>query len=217
MADEFFRPYFGSGIYAVGEALPGLWYNATLSNNNSILGVKASQLDRKYTSGGSIWWMPTTHEFGPRGAYGDWEMHDEVATRFGLSYTKSPEQDFRSQLGQQPREHHAPPCRQRQPVRDRLARPRRHGARTRTSASSRSTPASSTRGSSSRRSSTNAGSIDSVADGPLPVNEIVDRGFYVQAAFYPIPAGARALRPHVADLRRQGRRFRQQLASTASG
>ena len=26
MADEFFRPFFGSGIYATGEALPGLWY-----------------------------------------------------------------------------------------------------------------------------------------------------------------------------------------------
>jgi hypothetical protein len=25
MADEFFRPYFGSGVYANGEILPGLW------------------------------------------------------------------------------------------------------------------------------------------------------------------------------------------------
>ena len=35
MADEFFRPFFGSGMYATGEALPGLWYTATVSNNNS--------------------------------------------------------------------------------------------------------------------------------------------------------------------------------------
>jgi len=96
MADEFFRPFFGSGIYATGEALPGLWYSATVSNNNSSLGVKASQLDRKYTYGGTVWWMPTTHEFGPRGAYGDWEWHEELATRFGLSYTDSPEQSFRN-------------------------------------------------------------------------------------------------------------------------
>jgi hypothetical protein len=95
MADEFFRPYFGSGIYATGEVLPGLWYNATLSNNNSALGVKASQLDRKMTYGGTVWWMPTTHEFGPRGAYGDWEWHEELATRFGVSYLDSPEQSFR--------------------------------------------------------------------------------------------------------------------------
>jgi hypothetical protein len=99
MADEFFRPYFGSGIYATGEALPGLWYTATVSNNNSSLGVKASQLDRKYTYGGTVWWMPTTHEFGPRGAYGDWEWHEELATRFGMSYTDSPEQSFRSSSG----------------------------------------------------------------------------------------------------------------------
>jgi hypothetical protein len=26
-----------------------------------------------------------------------------------------------------------------------------------------------------------------VADGPLPVSSIVDKGFYVQAAFYPVP------------------------------
>jgi hypothetical protein len=95
MADEFFRPFFGSGIYATGEALPGLWYTATVSNNNSSLGVKASQLDRKYTYGGTVWWMPTTHEFGPRGGYGDWEWHEELATRFGMSYTDSPEQSFR--------------------------------------------------------------------------------------------------------------------------
>ena len=39
----------------------------TVSNNNSALGVKASQLDRKLSYGGTVWWMPTTHEFGPRG------------------------------------------------------------------------------------------------------------------------------------------------------
>jgi hypothetical protein len=99
MADEFFRPYFGSGVYATGEALPGLWYSATVSNNNSSLGVKASQLDRKYSYGGTVWWMPTTHEFGPRGAYGDWEWHERLATRLGMSYFDSPEQSFRSSSG----------------------------------------------------------------------------------------------------------------------
>ena len=41
-----------------------------------------------------MWWMPTTKEFGPRGAYGDYEMHDKVATRFGFSTTWSPEERF---------------------------------------------------------------------------------------------------------------------------
>jgi hypothetical protein len=31
--------------------------------------------------------MPTTGEFDPRGGYGDFELHEEVATRFGASYT----------------------------------------------------------------------------------------------------------------------------------
>jgi hypothetical protein len=99
MADEFFRPYFGSGVYATGEALPGLWYTAAVSNNNSSLGTKASQLDRKFSYGATTWWMPTTHEFGPRGGYGDWEWHEDLATRIGLSYFESPEQSFRNSGG----------------------------------------------------------------------------------------------------------------------
>jgi hypothetical protein len=91
MADEFFRPYFTNGVWAQGEIAPGLWYNAMLGNNNSSLGVKATDLDRKLSYGGSAWWMPTTKEFGPRGAYGDWESHDKVATRFGIGYVASPE------------------------------------------------------------------------------------------------------------------------------
>ena len=49
-----------------------------LGDTNSILGVKSSQLDRKFTTGASVWWMPTTKEFGPRGAYGDWEQAREA-------------------------------------------------------------------------------------------------------------------------------------------
>jgi len=99
MADEFFRPFFGSGVWVQGEAVPGLWYNAMLSNTNSILGVTSSELDRKFSTGASMWWMPTTKEFGPRGAYGDWEMHEKVATRFGFSTTRSPEQRFTQPSG----------------------------------------------------------------------------------------------------------------------
>lgn len=186
MADEFFRPYFGSGIYAVGEALPGLYYNATLSNNSSALGVKASQLDRKFTSGASLWWMPTTLEFGPRGAYGDWEMHDKLATRFGVSYTDSPEQSFRS---------------------SQTGNPDNTTLRLADSVNVFETgalaPGVTVENADYRVLSVDAGlkyrgiflqaeyyqrwlgSFD--ADGLLPVREIIDTGFYVQAAFYPIP------------------------------
>jgi hypothetical protein len=94
MADEFFRPYFTAGIWAQGELLPGFWYNVEIGNNLSSLGVKASQLDREQSFAGSIWWMPTTHEFGPRGGFGDWEYHEDVATRVGISWTQSPEERF---------------------------------------------------------------------------------------------------------------------------
>jgi hypothetical protein len=99
MADEFFRPFFGAGVWAQGELVPGLWYNAVATNNSSSLGVKATQLDRSYTTGVSMWWMPTTHEFGPRGGFGDWDRHQKVATRFGFSTTRSPEQRFTNSSG----------------------------------------------------------------------------------------------------------------------
>jgi len=102
MADEFFRPFFAQAIYANGELLPGFWYQATAGNNLSSLGVTASQLDRNQTIGGTVWWMPTTKEFGPRGAYGDYEMHEEVATRFGFGGAYSPEQRFTDDPDQNP-------------------------------------------------------------------------------------------------------------------
>ena len=94
MADEFFRPYFGSGVWVQGEAIGGLWYNFMLGNSNSALDIKATQLDRSFTRSASAWWMPTTKEFGPKGGYGDWEHHEKVATRFGFSYSFSPEQRY---------------------------------------------------------------------------------------------------------------------------
>lgn len=92
MADEYFRPYFSNGVWAQGEIAPGLWYNLMASNNLSALGIKATQLDRTWGTGASFWWMPTTREFGPRGAYGDWEYHEKVATRFGISSTFAPKE-----------------------------------------------------------------------------------------------------------------------------
>jgi hypothetical protein len=94
MADEFFRPYFTAGVWAQGEIVPGVIYNVQIGNNLSTLGIKAAQLDRRKSYAGSLMWMPTTHEFGPRGGYGDWESHDKLATRFGISFTTSPEERF---------------------------------------------------------------------------------------------------------------------------
>ena len=126
MADEFFRPYFGSGIWAQGELTPGLWYNAVMTNNNSSLGVKSSQLDRTFSWGASTWWMPTTKEFGPRGGYGDWEQHEKLATRIGLSWTVESRAAIWQFEHECPGEHDHQAGRQRECLRDRRAGRRRH-------------------------------------------------------------------------------------------
>jgi hypothetical protein len=185
MADEFFRPFFGMGVWASGEVAPGLWYNTMVADSSSGLGVKATQLDRRYTTGGSMWWMPTTKEFGPRGAYGDWEMHEKVATRFGVSTVRSPEQSFRNESGA----------------------PDNTNLKLADSVNLFETgalaPGVSIDTADYRILALDAGVkyrgvfvqtevyrrwLDAfVADGPLPVSSIVDTGFFVQGGFFPVP------------------------------
>jgi hypothetical protein len=183
MADEFFRPFFGAGLYANGELFHGLWYNAMVTNSNSILGVKASDLDRKPTPSASIWYMPTG-EFGPRGAYGDYENHQEVAMRFGASACYSPEQSFA-------------------------------GTGTSTNTTLKLADGVNVFDPGALAGGVTVGNLDYrvlaidagvkyrgfflqaehyirqldrfAADGPLPVSEILDQGFYVQAACFPVP------------------------------
>ena len=185
MADEFFRPFFNAGVWATGEPVPGLWYNVMLGNTNSILGVKSSQLDRKFTTGASVWWMPTTKEFGPRGAYGDWEQHEKVATRFGVSTTRSPEQPFTNSSGG--------------PDNTTL----RLADSVNVFEAGALAPGITVGRVDYRVLSFDAGVkykgfflqteyynrwLDNFqADGPLPVGQIHDTGFFVQAAFYPVP------------------------------
>ena len=186
MADEFFRPYFAFGVWASGEITEGLWYNAMISNNSSSLGITAAQLDRTMTTAGSVWWMPTTKEFGPRGAFGDYEMHDKVATRFGMSVTNSPEQRFNN-----PEEDLSVNTTLKLADGVNLFEV---GALA---------PGVTVEEADFRLLAVDAGmkykgfflqsefylrQLDGfVATGPIPVDDIVDTGFYVQAAFYPIP------------------------------
>ena len=92
MSDEFFRPYFSQGVFAQGILLPRLQYRWLVGNNNSNLDVPATKLDRDLSAGVAITWLPTTGEFGPRGAFGDYERHEKLATRFNFAYTYSPEE-----------------------------------------------------------------------------------------------------------------------------
>ncbi len=185
MADEFFRPYFTFGAWAQGEPVAGLWYSAMVGNNSSSLGITASQLDRHLTTSGSLWWMPTTQEFGPRGGFGDWEWHETLATRFGVSTTQTREQRFTNDVTDGT------------------------GNTTLKLADSLNlfeigalAPGVTIDQADYRLLSFDAGLkyrgfflqteiytrwLDRfVADGPLPVDSLVDKGFYVQAAGFPV-------------------------------
>ena len=186
MADEFFRPFFAQGLWANGEVAPGLWYSVMVGNSSSTLGVTANQLDRNFTTGGSIWWMPTTHEFGPRGGYGDWAMHQQVATRFGISTTYSPEERY-TEIG-------TDPGNTALKLADSLN----------LFSTGSLAPGVTVTNADYRILSVDAGvkykgfffQTDiyrrwlngfKAEGGALPVEEIVDHGFYIQTAFYPVP------------------------------
>lgn len=186
MADEFFRPYFTNGAWITGEPVPGLWYSFMVGNNLSALGITAKQLTRELATAGTIWTMPTTHEFGPQGAFGDFEMHQKVATRVGVSFSRSTEDRFSNVATGVPDNNTL-----------RLAD---------------STNVFDT-GSLARNVTVNVADYRMLAfdvgakyrgfflqfegysrwlrnlqaDGPLPVSTIHDVGFYVQGAFFPIP------------------------------
>ena len=90
LADEFMRPSYTSGAWVKGVIAPGLNYQVMLGNNLSTLGVSSGQLDPKLnTVTGQIAWMPTTKEFGA--GFGDFENHEQIATRLGAHYTHSTE------------------------------------------------------------------------------------------------------------------------------
>ena len=93
------RGGFTGSFWVTGEVAPKLYYTAALGNNLSTLGINASKLTRDLTKSVSLWWMPTTGEFGPRGGIGDFEHHEKAATRFGASYCFSREDRFNN-IGQ---------------------------------------------------------------------------------------------------------------------
>lgn len=184
MADEYFRGSFTGSIWANGEILPGLWYHAAVANNLSQLGITARQLSRDMGHGFGLWWMPTTHEFGPNGSYSDWEYHERLATRFGFFNIHS--RETRQELENQSPEN----------TQVRLA-----------DSLLLFETGSLARGVTVQEADWESSSIDLgfkyrgmflqtefyrrrldnfLADGPLPVKSITDHGFYVQGAFFPI-------------------------------
>jgi hypothetical protein len=94
MGEDALRGGFTHGVWMTGEIVPKLNYTLMLGNNLSTLGIQASKLTRDLSKSVSMWWMPTTGEFGPRGGIGDFEDHRKAATRFGASYCFSREDRF---------------------------------------------------------------------------------------------------------------------------
>lgn len=94
IADEFFRPSYTSGVWAIGNITKRLKYQAMLGNNMSTLGVPASRIDNGLnTFSGALLWFPTgDFERGFSGqGWGDFEHHDKFSTRVGIHYSRSDE------------------------------------------------------------------------------------------------------------------------------
>jgi hypothetical protein len=99
IADEFFRGSYTSGIWLKGEFATTFRYMAMIGDNLSQLGVSAAQMDTTLdTTSFMLQWLPTTGEFGLHDEFGDFDRHENVATRLGAHYTRSTE-DKQAQPG----------------------------------------------------------------------------------------------------------------------
>jgi len=85
MAEEFYRGGFASSFFMTGEPAKKLFYTVAVNRSLSQLGITAANDNREYAFSASVWTLPTTGEFGPRGGFGDLEDHQDLATRFGMS------------------------------------------------------------------------------------------------------------------------------------
>jgi hypothetical protein len=85
MAEEFLRGGFASGAWATGMPVNRVFYTVAVDRSISQLGNTVADDNRDMSYSGSIWVQPTTGEFGPRGGFGDLEHHKAIATQFGIS------------------------------------------------------------------------------------------------------------------------------------
>jgi hypothetical protein len=85
MGEEFLRGGFATGVWITGRPLDRLYYTVAMDRSISQLGNTVADDNRDMSYSGSLWWQPTTGEFGPRGGFGDLEHHEKLSTQFGLS------------------------------------------------------------------------------------------------------------------------------------
>jgi len=84
MTEEALRGGFASGFWVTGK-LRRFYYTTAIDRSISQLGNTTGDDNRDMAYSGSIWILPTTGEFGPRGGFGDLEHHQKLATQFGAS------------------------------------------------------------------------------------------------------------------------------------
>ncbi|MFO0959219.1 MAG: hypothetical protein U0800_17615 [Isosphaeraceae bacterium] len=96
MATTFFRPNISPGIWAQGEALPGVHYVAMLANsfNRFTQGVERAGSSLGY--GGTIWW-DVFRDYGPGPS--DVESHETPAIKVGTNVAFSHELNQQIALG----------------------------------------------------------------------------------------------------------------------
>jgi len=96
MGEEFIRGGFSSSFWVTGKLRRGTFYTGSINTNISQLGVVASNDTRNMAFSGSVYWQPTTGEFGPRNGFGDLEHHQRLATQFGVSACQTRENGYAS-------------------------------------------------------------------------------------------------------------------------
>lgn len=185
MGEEFFRGGFASGAWVRGEILPRLHYWASVNTNLSQLGVTAANDSRDFAYSASLTWMPTTGEFGLRGGLADFEQHEQIATRFGASAARARE-DRAAELGLFP---NATQIRLSDGVLVFEEGALAPGVTVqRTTYSVLSVDAGlKYRGFTLQGEYWVRWLTDFAANGPLPLSEVVDHGFFVEAMYMAVP------------------------------
>jgi hypothetical protein len=185
MTEEALRGGFASSLWITGQPIDRFFYTASINRSLSQLGITAAQDNREFAYSGSVWWMPTTGEFGPRGGLGDLEHHERVATRFGASTCTA--REGRYAPNDQPPKHSQ--IRMSDGVNPFEADALANGVtvETLTYRSMSFDAGLKYRGFSFQGEYTLRRLSDFVATGPVPVSSLVDHGFFVQAMHMVVP------------------------------
>lgn len=86
LATTFFRPSITTGVWARGEPLEQLYYQAMVGNGFNTTSAGFRDLDTNFVYSANTWWEPLG-EFG--GLYSDLSFHEVLAVRAGASLTTS--------------------------------------------------------------------------------------------------------------------------------